>query len=94
MNASTTGAHGAGAGEPCPLPGPTGSELGLLHEGKTAYADAAVRGRWETQPVRSGWRRRRLQQAYLRAAGRGLSISKVFDPGIYTVIDPPWGMLI
>ena len=25
---------------------------------------------------------------------RPVSISKVFDPGIYTVIDPPWGMLI
>ena len=73
MNVSTTGAHGAGAGEPCPRSGPTGSELGLLHEGKTAYADAAVRGRRETQSVRSGWTRRWLQQVYLRAAGRGLS---------------------
>ena len=72
MNVSPTGAHGAGAGEPCPRSGLTGSELGLLYEGKTAYADAAVRGRRETQPVRSGWTRRWLQQAYLRAAGRGL----------------------
>ena len=49
------------------------------------------------RPQQHRVRRRRLPQEGMLLQIDGnhhLSISKVFDPGIYTVIDPPWGMLI